>query len=68
MTEDEQAGAGLERELDDMQRHSDQLKEDIAGARQDWEAKKADEQVPGTPPSEGGEDESGDAREPWPDE
>ena len=58
----------LEREAEDMQRKSEELGDDIAEARQDWEAKKADQGVPGTPVAEGGEDESGDAREPWPDE
>jgi hypothetical protein len=36
-----------EREADDMQRRSDQVGEDIAAAREDWERKKTDDSVPG---------------------
>jgi hypothetical protein len=36
-----------EREVEDMQRHSEQLGDDIAEAREDWQRKKADDHVPG---------------------
>jgi hypothetical protein len=36
-----------EREIEDMERRSEQVGEDIAAAREDWERKKADDQVPG---------------------
>jgi hypothetical protein len=36
-----------ERQLDDMQKRSDRLEEDIEAAREDWERKKQDSSVPG---------------------
>ena len=36
-----------EQQLDDLQNQSDSLGEDIEGAREDWESKKADSSVPG---------------------
>jgi hypothetical protein len=36
-----------ERELDEMQKRSEQLEDDISDARQDWERKKEDSSVPG---------------------
>jgi hypothetical protein len=38
-----------EREADALEQRSDELKTDIAQARDDWEAKKRDDNVPGTP-------------------
>jgi hypothetical protein len=43
MTEHEEP----EREADDMQRRSEQVGEDIADAREDWERKQRDDHVPG---------------------
>jgi hypothetical protein len=47
-----------EREVEDMERRSEQVGDDIDKAREDWERKKADDKVPGatgTPPvAEGG--------------
>jgi hypothetical protein len=43
----EQAADRMEREADDMQHHSEQVGEDIADAREEWEAKKRDDKVPG---------------------
>ena len=57
-----------EDELDEMAERSKQLGEEISDAREDWEHKKADDKVPGTPPAPKGEDADQDAREPWPDE
>jgi hypothetical protein len=37
----------VERELDDMERESDELGDRIEDARKDWERKKADPSVPG---------------------
>jgi hypothetical protein len=37
----------LDRELDDMERRSERLGEDIEATRRDWEGKKADDSVPG---------------------
>jgi hypothetical protein len=36
-----------EREVEDMERRSEQVGEDIEAAREDWERKKADDSVPG---------------------
>jgi hypothetical protein len=36
-----------EREADDMERRSEQVGEDIAEAREDWERKQRDDHVPG---------------------
>jgi hypothetical protein len=56
-----------EDELDEMAERSKRLGEDISDAREDWERKKADDSVPGTPPASSGTDQD-DSREPWPDE
>jgi hypothetical protein len=37
----------VERELDDMEERTEDLEDEISGARQDWERKKADSSVPG---------------------
>lgn len=37
----------VERDLDDMERESERLRERIGDARTDWERKKADDSVPG---------------------
>jgi hypothetical protein len=37
----------LERELDEMQEHTDELGGEIEGAGEDWEHRKADDKVPG---------------------
>jgi hypothetical protein len=36
-----------EREVEDMERRSEQVGEDIEAAREDWERKKADDSIPG---------------------
>jgi hypothetical protein len=81
MTEHQEQAERLEREADAMQKQSDRLAEDIGDAREDWEAKKRDEHVPGAPTPEGGlppeanyttsgdePPQDGGEREPWPDE
>jgi hypothetical protein len=58
MTEShEQAAERMEREVEDMERRSQQVGEDIAGARKEWEAKQRDDHVPGA---------GGEPREPLP--
>src|ERR1700749_1705092 len=61
----------LEREAEDMQRKSDQLGDQIADVKQDWDAKRRDESIAGAATPEGGEpggDDVQDPRdEPWPD-
>ena len=37
----------LEREIDELQEHSDKLGDRIEGAGEDWEHRKADDSVPG---------------------
>ena len=37
----------LEREIDELQEHSDKLGDKIEGAGEDWEHRKADDSVPG---------------------
>jgi hypothetical protein len=49
----------LERELDDMQEHTDKLGGEIEGAGEDWEQRKRDERVPGAT-GEPSEDEDED--------
>ena len=58
MTEShEQAAERMEREVEDMERRSEQVGEDIAGARKAWEARQRDDHVPGA---------EGEPREPLP--
>ena len=49
----------LERELDEMEERSEKLGDEIGGAGEDWERRKADESVPGATgePGEGDEDD-----------
>ena len=47
MSEHEQQGEDLERELGDMERQAKQLEGRIDETRADWERKQADEGVPG---------------------
>ena len=68
MTEHEKRADELEQEADDLEARSEQLGDEISDAREDWEAKKADDSVPGTPPSDGDQADDEDEREPWPDE
>jgi hypothetical protein len=37
----------VERELDDLERRSDRLEDEIDSTREDWERKKRDDSVPG---------------------
>ena len=46
-----------EREVEDMQKHSERLGERIAEAREDWEHKQRDDSVPGAVGEPAGEDE-----------
>ena len=51
----------LERELDEMQEHTDKLGGEIEGAGEQWEQRKADERVPGATgePSDDDDEEDG---------
>ena len=63
MTEHDERAQDLERELDEMEEHSDRLEEEVADAREDWERKKADSSVPGAPPDSGDDDAGEDSPE-----
>jgi chromosome segregation ATPase len=65
MSEHQERAERLEREAEDMEKRSKRLGEDISDAREDWERKRDDESVPGTPPPR---KETAEEREPWPDE
>jgi hypothetical protein len=47
MSDHEETAARLEREADDMEHRGRQIDDDIEAAREDWERKKADDNVPG---------------------
>ena len=67
MTEHDERAQDLEHELDEMQEHSERLKEEVSDAREDWERKKADSSVPGAvgdPEPNDDEDADLDPRDP----
>ena len=58
MSEDhEKAAQAAERELAELEEHSEQVGARIDEARADWEAKKADDSVPGATGDPDGDDE-----------
>jgi hypothetical protein len=61
MSEHEEAAAHVERELDDMERRSERLGDQIDDVRDDWQRKQADEHVPGASaePTPGDEESEG---------
>ena len=67
MSEHQEQADKLDGAADEMQEHSARLGEEISDVREDWEAKRRDDSVPGAPAPEGGDDEP-EEREPWPDE
>lgn len=56
MSDYEQQADRAERELDDMQRRSKRLEEEIAETREEWERKQRDPQVPTAQPPAADED------------
>ncbi len=54
MSEHEQQAGRLERELQEMEERSERLGDEISDVREDWEAKRRDESVPGAPAPESG--------------
>ena len=81
MSEHQEQADRMEREAREMEERSARLGDEISGAREDWEAMRRDESVPGAPspesglPPEANVTTSGDEppqddpeREPWPDE
>jgi len=56
--EHEEQAEKLQRELERLDEHSDEVGEDIDGARREWEAKEDDPMVPGAQPDPGDEEES----------
>jgi hypothetical protein len=47
MSEHDEQAEELEHELDDMERRTDRLEDEIGDVREDWERKKRDSGVPG---------------------
>jgi hypothetical protein len=81
MTEHEKRTDRLDDQVEEMEQRSERLGEEISDVREDWEAMRRDESVPGAPapesglPPEANYTTSGDRppqdsgeREPWPDE
>ena len=84
MTEHEKQASRLERDADELEERSKRLGDEISDVRENWEAMRRDESVPGAPAPESGlppeanyttsgdqppQDGEGDGeREPWPDE
>jgi hypothetical protein len=56
--EHERQAEKLERELERLDEHSDEVGENIDDARREWEAKEDDPTVPGAQPDPGDEEES----------
>jgi hypothetical protein len=54
MSEHEKRADRLEREADDMEKRSERLGDEISGVKEDWEAMRRDESVPGAPAPESG--------------
>jgi phage shock protein A len=54
--EHEEQARGLEREVDRLEEHSEEVRERVDDARRDWEAKKSDQGVPGAQPDPTEED------------
>jgi hypothetical protein len=48
--EHEDQARGLEREVDRLEEHSEEVGDRVEKARRDWEAKKSDQGVPGAQP------------------
>ena len=58
----EKLAAELDAQAEDMQRRNDQLGDEVAQTREDWERKRRDPSVPGAPPpAEQRSDEAGQA-------
>jgi hypothetical protein len=66
MTEHDERAQDLERELEDMEEHSERLEDEIGDAREDWQRKQADSGVPGAvgEPDEGEQSPEIDPRDP----
>jgi hypothetical protein len=70
MSEHQEQAKRLDDEADDLEQRSEELGDQISDVRENWEARRRDESVPGAPAPEGG-DQDGETdpdREPWPDE
>jgi len=81
MSEHQERADDLEAEADQLEKRNEQLGEEISDLKENWEAMRRDESVPGAPapesglPPEANVTTSGDEppqddpeREPWPDE
>lgn len=54
--EHEERARGLEREVDRLEEHSEEIGQRVEDARRDWEAKKSDQGVPGAQPDQAEEE------------
>jgi hypothetical protein len=54
MTDHQQKADSLDRDVAEMEERSERLKEEISDVRDDWEAKRRDESIPGAPTPESG--------------
>jgi hypothetical protein len=84
MSEHQEQADRMAREAREMEERSERLGDEISGVREDWEAMRRDESVPGAPAPESGlppeanyttsgdqppqDGEGAQEREPWPDE
>jgi hypothetical protein len=57
MTEHDEHADRVDAELDDMEHHSEQLGDEISGAREQWDRRQADDAVPGAVGDPASEDE-----------
>ena len=51
----------LEQQADHLERHSDEVQEHLGDAREDWQRKRRDENVPGAPPPDADENREQDS-------
>ena len=56
-TEHERLADQLEEEARRLERHSEEIEQEVKDARADWERKRSDEGVPGAVPPDGEKDE-----------
>ena len=83
MSEHQKQADRLEAEADQLEKRNEDLGEDISDLKENWEAMRRDESVPGAPAPESGlppeanyttsgdqppQDDDQDERAPWPDE
>jgi hypothetical protein len=64
-SEHEQIADQLQEQSDSLERHTNELEDDIKQVKSEWERKRSDPSVPGAPsPEEGGEQEPSEQQTP----